>query len=133
MSPAAAEQEVWVPAEPSALAQAREIVDDAARAVGFDDDARHRIRTAANEALTNAVKHGEPCSGQVLLRVRPETGALSVVVCDCGRFVPDMSLPEELPEHGRGLAFIGLLMDEVEIVSDRESTVVRMLKRLTRT
>ena len=66
----------------------------------------------------------------MLLRLIPGEEALSVVVCDCGTFVPDMSLPEELPERGRGLAFIRLLMDEVEVVPSQGSTVVRMVKRV---
>ncbi|MDP8944002.1 MAG: ATP-binding protein [Actinomycetota bacterium] len=132
MSSPADEQELWIRAEPAALAEARQVVDRIAEAVGFDEESRHQIRIAANEALTNAVQHGQPCAGRVLLRVVPETGALSVFVRDCGRFTPSMSLPEELPERGRGLAFIRLLMDEVEILPSRDSTVVRMLKRLQR-
>ena len=124
------EQELWIPADPSALGKAREVVDAVARSLGFDEDCRHQIRVAANEALTNALQHGSPCSGRVLLRVVPETGALSLSVCDCGTFVPDMSLPEELPERGRGLAFMRLLMDEVEVVPSPDSTVVRMVKRV---
>ena len=134
MSPAAEEQELWIPAEASALGQAREVVDRAARAMGFDDDCRHRIRFAANEALTNAVQHGSPCEGRVLLRIVPETAALSVVVCDCGGSAPETPVPEdppdELPERGRGLAVIRLLMDEVEVVPSPQRTVVRMVKRV---
>ena len=130
MSPAAEEHELWIPADPSALSHARKVVDEVARAVGFDEDCRHQIRFAANEALTNALQHGSPCRGRVLLRVLPETGGLSVVVCDCGTYAPSASGPEELPERGRGLAFIELLMDEVEIVPSTDSTVVRMVKRV---
>ena len=131
MRPPVDDRELWIPAEPAALGRARDAVDEAAAAVGFDDGRRHEIRIAANEALTNALQHGTPCGGRVLLRLIPDEEALSVVVCDCGTFVPDMSLPEELPERGRGLAFIRLLMDEVEVVPSPNSTVVRMVKRVS--
>lgn len=129
MSAGSTEQEVWLDAAPPELARARALVDAAAAAAGFDDDRRFEIAVATNEALTNAIEHGSPCpGGTLMLRIVPETNALTVCVCDCGTYRP--SVPAgPLAEHGRGLPFMRMLMDEVELVTEDDGTLVRLVKR----
>ena len=130
MSSSAQEQEVWLPAEAPELARARALVDDAAAAAGFDDGCRFEITMAINEALTNAMEHGEPCrGGTVLLRVIPQTSALTVCVCDCGSFDPEAETSDPLAERGRGLDFMRMFMDEVEVMPDAHGTLIRLVKR----
>ncbi len=130
MSGSKTEHEVWLPAEGPELARARTLVDEAAEAAGFDDDCRFEITMATNEALTNAMEHGSPCDGgAVRLQVIPETGALTVCVCDCGTYEP----PETtglMSEHGRGLDVMRMFMDEVELMPDVGGTLVRLVKRV---
>ena len=122
---------MWIPADASWLGRARELVDSAAADVGFDDGSRHQIKVATNEAVANAIEHGAPCSGgRVRLQIVPEAGALTVCVSDCGTFSGDASPEDPLPEHGRGLTFMELLMDEVELDPTPERTLIRLHKRI---
>lgn len=126
------DQEHWIQAEPSWLAHARGLVDETAAALGFDEGCRYEIKVAANEALTNAVEHGAPCEGgRLRLRIEPQTAALTVEVCDCGTFSPPApSAGDPLPERGRGLDFMRLLMDDVELLPADGGTRLRLRKHL---
>jgi anti-sigma regulatory factor (Ser/Thr protein kinase) len=117
-------------AEPSELRAARDFAEDAAQAFGLSAEQCFQVKLAANEALANAIEHGAPCAdGRIGLRVTGESGALVVFVCDGGTFTAPVTDTEELPERGRGLAFIAVLMDEVELRPGDSGTVVRMAKR----
>jgi anti-sigma regulatory factor (Ser/Thr protein kinase) len=59
-----------------------------------------------------------------------EEGALALYVRDAGSFVPRMMHRGAMPERGRGLAFMDLLMDEVEVRPGKGGTEVRLVKRL---
>lgn len=125
-----AERTLQFPAQLGRLRDARRFVDEAAAAFGFGEGDRYAIRLAATEAITNAVQHGSAAEDdQVEVRAAREDDALVLYVSDTGRFVPRVSLPEELPERGRGLAFMTELMDEVEVRPGADGTVIRLLKR----
>ena len=112
------------------LREARHFVDEAAAGFGFSESDRYAIRLAATEAITNAVQHGSDSEAdEVEVRAAEEAGALVLYVSDTGRFVPKVSLPEELPEQGRGLAFMTELMDDVEVRPGPDGTVIRLEKR----
>ncbi len=112
------------------LRGARRFVDEAAEGFGFSEDDRYAIRLAATEAVTNAVQHGSArADDPIEVRASAENGALAIYVSDTGRFVPKMNLPEELPERGRGLAFMTELMDDVEVRPGPDGTVIRLVKR----
>ncbi len=124
------ERELSVPADLEYLLEAREFADKAAADFGFEPPERAQIKVATNEAVTNAIEHGSRTPGDAIaLRAVEEAGALAIYVMDGGRFVPRM-LRGELPERGRGLAFMDLLMDEVEVRPGANGTRVRLLKRL---
>ena len=47
--------------------------------------------------------------------VTEESGALVFEVLDTGRFVPRVMRRGDMPESGRGLEFMRLMMDEVDL------------------
>lgn len=125
------EREISLPADLSRLLEARQFAEAAAADFGFDDAVRHQIKLAANEAVANAMEHGSPRVGaEIALRAVEEDGGLAIYVRDGGSFVPRMLQRGAMPERGRGLAFMDLLMDEVEVRPGSRGTEVRLLKRL---
>ncbi len=126
-------EERWIslPADLSRLLEARRFAEQAAADFGFDEAVQHQIKLAANEAVANAIEHGSARSGdEVVLRALEEDDALAVYVNDRGSFIPRMLHRGAMPERGRGLAFMDLLMDEVEVRPSSSGTEVRLLKRL---
>ena len=125
-------RDLRLPADSSRLPEARQFVEDAAAEFGFEEAKQHQIKLAINEAVANAMEHGSPYpNAEVELRVMSEDGALAIYVSDCGNFTPRTAHREAMPERGRGLAFMDLLMDEVEVRPGPGGTRVRLLKRLS--
>lgn len=126
------ERVISLPADLSRLLEARRFVARAAAEFGFDRAAAEQIKLAANEAVANAMEHGSPAPGsEIAVRaVEEEEGALAIYVRDRGTFVPRMQHQGAMPERGRGLAFMELLMDEVEVHPGKAGTEVRLVKRL---
>jgi anti-sigma regulatory factor (Ser/Thr protein kinase) len=52
-------------------------------------------------------------------------------VTDNGRFVPRVERRGAMPESGRGLEFMRLMMDQVDVRSSSEGTRLRLTKRPT--
>lgn len=123
--------DVRLPARPSELRAARRHAHDAAAACGFDVDDQYEFMYAANEAVTNAIKHGTPDSdGTIGLSIAVDGDQLVLSVYDRGRFAAPRRAPDSMSEGGRGFAFMNELMDHVEVVSKPGSTVVHLGKRL---
>jgi serine/threonine-protein kinase RsbW len=109
------------------------------RACGWERREAFRIDLAVNEALDNAITHGNlhRWERQVCLTVADDGEALVVEVQDEGLgapFDPDSlqslrTRNEALAERGRGVALMKKLMDEVTFVRDPDGHRVRMLKR----
>jgi anti-sigma regulatory factor (Ser/Thr protein kinase) len=77
------------------------------------------------------VEHGSSSStDEIKLRAVNEGNALAFYIRDTGQFIPRMERRGDLPERGRGLAFLGQLMDEVDIKPSRSGTELRFCKRL---
>ena len=92
-----------------------------AEACGYSQDALFAVKLALEEAMTNAVKHGnrnDP-SKRVTVRYAVTTEKLVVVVADEGtgfapERVPDPTTPERLPlPCGRGILLMRAYMDHV--------------------
>jgi anti-sigma regulatory factor (Ser/Thr protein kinase) len=114
------------------LKEARDFADDAAAAFGFGDDARYEVKLAVSEAVTNAIQYGSRSSNdRIHIVAAEESGALVFEVLDTGSFVPRVVRRGDLPEGGRGLEFMRVLMDEVDLRPGRGGTLLRMAKRLT--
>jgi serine/threonine-protein kinase RsbW len=124
-------REISLPAHLSNLPDARRFIARAAAAFGFDGAVQEQIKLAVNEAVANAIEHGSAhVDGSVSVRaLEEEAGTLAVYVTDAGSFVPRMHRGA-MPERGRGLAFMELLMDEVDVRPGTSGTEVRLVKRL---
>ncbi|MGH2763604.1 MAG: ATP-binding protein [Thermoleophilaceae bacterium] len=113
------------------LKEARDFADRAAAEFGFDEDARYQVRLALSEAVTNAIQHGSSSPDDpVRIVVAEESGALVFEVVDTGRFVPRVTRRGTMPESGRGLEFMRLMMDEVDLRPGIGGTLLRLAKRL---
>jgi len=125
------EGELWLAAQPSELAKARDFAESGARAFCFDDHGRYEFTFAASEAVANAIEHGASSSdGKIHLHLVGEGDKLTLFVRDSGTFVASSPDPSEVPQRGRGLAFMVSLMDEVEVRTATDSTLIRLSKRL---
>ena len=112
------------------LKEARDFADDAAADFGFGADARYEVKLAVSEAVTNAIQHGSRSPDDpIRILASEESGALVFEVLDTGRFRPRVRRRGELTESGRGLEFMRLLMDEVDLRSGDSGTLMRFAKR----
>ena len=112
------------------LKEARDFADEAAAAFGFGSHARYEVKLAVSEAVTNAIQHGSRSSTDpIRIVIVEESGALVFEVRDTGTFVPRVVRRGRLPEGGRGLEFMRVLMDEVDLRPGRQGTLLRMAKR----
>jgi anti-sigma regulatory factor (Ser/Thr protein kinase) len=119
-----------IPADVHRLREAREFAADAAAEFGFDDDGQYQVKLAMSEAVTNAIVHGSTSSRDTIriVAVR-EADALVFEVLDSGRFRPAVRRRDDLSESGRGLEFMRLLMDDVDLRPGLEGTLLRLSKR----
>jgi anti-sigma regulatory factor (Ser/Thr protein kinase) len=130
-SPARPERELRVAAKPSELARLREHVGDFASALGLDGLGRREFVLAANEAVTNAIRHGTPdADGMIEVRISVDGDFLTLTVSDCGPFVTYVADRDPLAESGRGFALMTKLVDEVQLSVGRRHTTLRLSKRL---
>jgi serine/threonine-protein kinase RsbW len=114
------------------LKEARDFAAKAAAEFGFGADALFDVKLAVSEAVTNAIKHGSRSPDDpVRIVATQESGAFVIEVLDTGTFVPRVVRRGKLPEGGRGLEFMRVLMDEVDLRPGRRGTLLRMAKRLT--
>jgi anti-sigma regulatory factor (Ser/Thr protein kinase) len=112
------------------LRAGRDFAARAAAEFGLDDRACDQVKLALSEAITNAIQHGSrSTSDPIRIAATEEAGALVFEVSDTGRFVPRVNRRGEMPESGRGLEFMRLMMDEVELRPGREGTLLRLTKR----
>jgi serine/threonine-protein kinase RsbW len=109
---------------PSDLAAAREpeqaILKEAQR-IGFSEDCIFAIKLTLEEAITNAIKHGNKCDSAKKVTVRYAVDADQVVISirdegagfDPGA-VPDPTQPERISlPNGRGILLMRAYMSEV--------------------
>jgi anti-sigma regulatory factor (Ser/Thr protein kinase) len=123
-------RELTVPAELSRLPEVRAFADECAREYGFGDDVAFQVKSAASEAVANAIEHGSAGSGdEVRLEAVEEDGSFVFYVRDSGSFRPRVRRGDDLPERGRGLQFLGQMMDEVDVRPGNSGTEVRLMKR----
>ena len=130
--------ELNLPSRLASIDEAAAAVADAARRLGFDDDARFGIEMAVREAVTNAVLHGnrQDESLPVEVGVAGDESAMTVSVRDQGAGfdparVADPTAEENLLKtSGRGILFMRTFMDDVRWERHPSGgTVVRMTKK----
>jgi serine/threonine-protein kinase RsbW len=122
---------------PSDLAEVRRIqcdVKEALAAAHFDERDLFSVELALEEALVNAIKHGNQLDPEkkVLVQYAIDDKCFHIRIEDegdgfCPEDVPDPTLPENLPKPcGRGLLMIRNFMTEVTYHG--RGNVVTMLK-----
>jgi len=130
--------ELTLPSRVESVAEAAGTVADAARRLGFAEDALFGIDMAVREAVTNAVLHGNGAdeSKPVELGLSGTDAELVVTVRDRGEgFDPEQVADPTREENllkasGRGILFMRTFMDEVDWRRHPEGgTVVRMTKK----
>lgn len=113
------------------------ITDKVCDQLGFNDDTRYWIWLATQEALNNAIKHGNKMDGRknVHFRLLVEHQEFRIMIKDEGEGfdlskVPDPTNPENLLKtSGRGIFYMKSFMDRVEYNTE-DGTTVTMSKNL---
>jgi anti-sigma regulatory factor (Ser/Thr protein kinase) len=118
-----------ISADVSRLKEARDFAERSAREFGLGEEDSYQVKLAISEAVTNAIQHGSSApTDPIRIVVAEESGALVFEVIDTGRFRP-LVRRGVLPESGRGLEFMRLLMDEVDLRPGLTGTLLRISKR----
>jgi anti-sigma regulatory factor (Ser/Thr protein kinase) len=113
------------------LKEARDFAERAAADFGLDGSACYDVKLAMSEAVTNAIQHGSSSpQDPIRILILAEGPSLVFEVLDTGRFVPRVTRRGELSESGRGLEFMRVLMDEVDLRTSDGGTLMRFAKRL---
>ena len=111
-----------VPSDPKQISKPKRAILKELEGSGFCGDAVFAIKLALEEALTNALKHGnqgDP-SKRITIRYAVTPDKVVIIVGDEGEGfdegkVPDPTQPHRLPiPNGRGIMLMRAYMDEVE-------------------
>ena len=117
-------------ADLGALKEARDFAARAAQDFGLGEGACYDVKVAMSEAVTNAIQHGSSSPRDpIRIAIMAEGQALVFEVLDTGRFRPRVMRRGELSESGRGLEFMRVLMDEVDLRPTKGGTLMRFIKR----
>lgn len=112
------------------LKEARDFAARAAQDFGLNEGACYDVKVAMSEAVTNAIQHGSSSpEDPIRIVIMAEGQALVFEVFDTGRFRPRVMRRGELSESGRGLEFMRVLMDEVDLRASKGGTLMRFIKR----
>jgi len=126
--------EVVIPSDPAEARRVQEEIEAALRSHRCGDRDLFRIKLAVEEAIVNAIKHGNQMNRAKTVRVtyRVHAAGFEIEVADEGRGfdpadVPDPTAVENLERPcGRGLMLMRHYMSEVEY--NQAGNVVRMAK-----
>jgi anti-sigma regulatory factor (Ser/Thr protein kinase) len=111
------------------LKEARDFAERAAAEFGLDDAACYDVKLAMSEAVTNAIQHGSSSPRDpIKIGITAEGQRLVFEVLDTGRFVPRVRRRGQLSVSGRGLEFMRVLMDEVDLRPGDGGTLMRFAK-----
>lgn len=131
---------IEVPAAPEQVGHARRAVAEFLRRRAWEADDADALLLAIGEACNNAVNYGgRGCSDpKLVVSCQPlENRCLQVEVRNQGNgFHPDLNECGEMPAtefatHGRGFGLMLALVDQVQVLSDGENTIVRLTKSPT--
>lgn len=123
---------------PSILAEGVKVVEsviDAIRPYGYSDTAHFAVRLALDEALANAIRHGNKSdeSKTVTIEFTVDDDEIRITICDQGPGfhpdqIPDPTLDENLERPcGRGVMLMRAYMTEVFF--NDSGNCVTMVKR----
>jgi serine/threonine-protein kinase RsbW len=130
--------EVRIPGRLRYLPALRELVREAIADVDERSSDADALLLAIQEACVNAIRHGHGGEGSLPVDVTLTIGSdwIEVLVADRGEGfeIPESGLPEmgTTRENGRGLPIIRATVDEMEVLRRNGATVLRLLKRRSR-
>ena len=126
--------EITIASNPAARTEAERIIVGELEARGFSEETRFSIKLAMEEAVVNAMKHGNNFdeTKSVVLRYGFEGETFYLVVRDEGAGFDFHDLPDPTDEqhltlpYGRGIMLMNAYMDEVSYnAKGNEVTLVR--------
>ena len=120
----------------SELAEVAALTERIGEEAGFSSDEIDDITISVTEAVNNAIKHGnkEDESLRVDISYTVDEDKISVEIRDQGggfemEGVKDPRIGENLlRDNGRGILIMKTLMDEVNVTSGEDGTVVQLIK-----
>jgi serine/threonine-protein kinase RsbW len=125
------EYELVLPMKADSEVVAARVAEEVASFAAVDPDTVDRVKMAIIEACINAFEHSASESGKVRLRYLLSPEKIELFVQDDGKgFRPGKTQEESKRNRGWGLKLIRELVDEVDIVTGQEGTVVHMVKFL---
>lgn len=125
------EYELVLPMKADSEVVAARVAEEVAAFAAVDADTVDRIKMAIIEACINAFEHSASESGKVRLRYLLSPDKIELFVQDDGRgFQAGKTQEESKKNRGWGLKLIRELVDDVEIITGSDGTVVRMVKHL---
>ena len=128
--------ELTIPSNPDLTTEVDRRIGDLTASIGYDRVTRGNIMVAVNEAVKNAIIHGNKCdeSKQVVITCNCSTAVFRINICDYGHGFDLDSLPDPRnadnlrKENGRGILMIKSLMDQVEFDISENGTSVTLIK-----
>ena len=130
-----------VPAVPEQVGKTRRAVADFLRLQSWNEEDAGDLLLAMGEACTNAVSYGGGgvADPRLIVSCRPlDPRRLQIDVRNQGNgFHPDLARCAQMPAaeafatHGRGFGLMLALVDDVQVLSDGENTIVRLTKSKT--
>jgi PAS domain S-box-containing protein len=115
-----------LPAEPESLSVLRRRLGRFLHAVEASDDVAYEVTLTVCEAAGNAIEHAYgPVDATFDVELSFENGTLLAVVRDRGSWRERRGM-----HRGRGLKIIEGLMDDVEVTTEADGTVITMRRRL---
>ncbi|RJP20469.1 MAG: hypothetical protein C4529_09225 [Deltaproteobacteria bacterium] len=125
------EYELVLPMKADSEVVAARVAEEVAAFASVDPDTVDRIKMAIIEACINAFEHSASATGKVRLRYLLSPEKIELFVQDDGKGFRVGKTPEESKKNrGWGLRLIRELVDDVEIATGPDGTVVRMVKYL---
>ena len=112
-----------LPADPRALRDFRQQLATWLEEAGVRDRAQQEILLAAHEAAANAIEHA---AAPLTVVGRAEPDVILIEVTSAGRWGAHKQ--EISDERGRGIALMRSLLSDVEILAEKERTIVRLRK-----
>jgi len=125
------EYELVLPIKADSEVVAARVAEEVAAFASVNADTVDRIKMAIIEACINAFEHSASESGKVRLRYLLSPDKIELFVQDDGKGFRAGKTPEESKRNrGWGLKLIRELVDDVEIITGPDGTVVHMMMRL---
>jgi anti-anti-sigma factor len=120
-------QRLQLPPHPSELAFARGFAVAAARRAGLDARQQYNLAVATNEAVANAIQHGEMGPNRSIeMWVDERRDGVTVGVRNGGEFVLGPLPPDPLREGGRGLRLMSQMVDAISVQRENAQIVVQL-------